>query len=457
MEHVSKNDIITLDISGYNSDGFGVAKKDGRVFFIKGAISGETAAVRVLKVGKNVIYGKIEKLLSPSPLRLIPSCPVYGKCGGCSLLHMEYDEELRYKKETVQNALLRIGGCAVAVSAIHPSPQAENYRNKVIYNIQLDGKTGRVVYGFFRPRTHDVVPASGCIIGFPEAESICRAVVSWMELYGVRPYDVNTRSGDIRHVFVRRGKVSGQVQVGIVTNSAPLPYPDRLVSALLSSCENIRSIVLNLNRSAGNTVLSGAFETIYGSDYIEDTLCGLTFRLSLRSFYQINHDQAESLYDKAVEYAGLTGRETVLDLYCGTGTITLCLAKRAGKAIGAEIVPQAIEDAVENANLNGIKNASFFCADASEIASKLASDGVRPDVITVDPPRKGLSHGVIESIVKMAPGRVVYISCDPGTLSRDIKLFEERGYRAEKAECFDMFPRCSHVETVVQLVRKQQS
>ena len=454
MCELKKNLIIPVTITGYTSDGMGVAKAGGKVIFVKNAISGETCDIRILKVSKNIAYAKIESILEESSHRQKPVCNVFGKCGGCALLHMDYQEELNYKRGVVQDALLRIGGCKFNIGAVNESPQREYYRNKVIYNIQKDAKSGETVFGFFRAGTHDVIPASGCVIGFSEAEDICRSLLKWMEDYGVPAYDMESRTGCIRHVYVRKAHNSGNIQVGIVSKTGKLPHMEKAISYITNVCPDVKSIVLNINDSSGNTVLAGEFITIYGTPYIEDTLCGLTFKLSLRSFYQINSPQAENLYDKAVEFCGLSGKETVLDLYCGTGTITLCLARKAKKAIGAEIVPEAIYDAKENAARNGIDNTEFFCADASEIAEKLAREGLSPDVITVDPPRKGLSRSVIDSIVEMSPQKVVYVSCDPGTLARDVKVFSELGYMVTNAECFDMFPKCAHVETIVLLQRE---
>ena len=440
MEKLQKNSIITGEISGYTSDGSGVCRYGGKVIFVKGAIAGETCLIKILKDAKNLAYGNIEHIVTPSPHRALPMCPVFGKCGGCSLLHMDYDEELRFKRELVDTALMRLGGVDLRVSEIHGSPDTSFYRNKVIYNIQKDEKTGKTVFGFYRGRTHDVVPSAGCVIGFREAESICSAVIRWMDEFGVPPYDSYKKSGFVRHVFVRKAHKTGQIQVGIVSKVKDLPHIEKAVEYIRNSAENICSVILNVNKTDGNTVLSGDFYCVYGKEYIEDILCENRFRLSLQSFYQVNSPQAERLYEKAVEFCSLTGKETVLDMYCGAGTITLRLSKEAGHAVGCEIVPQAIENAKENALINGIENVQFYCADASEISKTLLESGLAPDVITVDPPRKGLAPDVIEHICKMAPKRVVYVSCDPGTLSRDIKLFTQYSYMSDRAECYDMFP-----------------
>lgn len=323
------------------------------------------------------------------------------------------------------------------------------YRNKAQYPVAERG--GRPVAGFYKNRTHEVIPVARCAI-LPEVFDRVRDVVlRWAREDRVPVYDERTGRGLLRHIYVRRGAASGQVMVCIVANGEKLPREQRLVNALRREIEALASVVLSVNRRDTNVVLGEEFRTLWGQDFIEDTLCGFTFRLSPRSFYQVNHDQAERLYQKAVALADLHGAETVLDLYCGTGTITLALSRSAGKAIGVEVVPQAIEDAKENAARNGVANVEFFCADATLAAQKLCAEGAKPEVIVVDPPRKGLAPEVIDAIVTMAPQRVVYVSCDPATLARDVKRFSEQGYPLTHAEAFDLFPRTFHVETVVSL------
>lgn len=454
MPATQKNTIHTVRIEGCSSSGDGVAHIDGRAVFVRGALRGELCDVRILKESKKLLYAKIERILEPSPHRKEPDCPNFGKCGGCDLMHMDYDEELDIKRQRVQDALRRIGGLDIDVPVIVGADNPSRYRNKAIYAVDKVG--GKAITGFYRARSHDVVPAEQCLIQAEISDRAALAVRQWMDECGVSAYDEVTRRGAVRHVFCRYAFTTGQAQVTLVTAEGGLESLDRLVDSILRHCPETRSIILNVNKTHGNTVLAGEFRTLWGDDYIEDELSGLRFALSTRSFYQINHAQAERLYSCAVDLAGLTGAETVLDLYCGTGTITLLLAQRAARAIGAEIVEAAIADARENAARNGITNAEFICADASDAAKALHAQEVTPDVVVVDPPRKGLAPDVIETIAGMSPGRIVYVSCDPGTLARDLKLFTALGYTASNATAFDMFPQCSHVETVVLMTRTKQ-
>ena len=334
-----------------------------------------------------------------------------------------------------------------------PVPQAAwGYRNKAQYPVAL--KNGKPVAGFYKNRTHEVIPVQRCAI-LPEVfDRVRDLVIRWAQEDRISVYDEHTGKGLLRHIYVRRGAVSGQLMVCLVVNGRSLPRENRLVHVLQREIPGLASVQISVNTKNTNVVLGDEFRTLWGKDYIEDTLCGFGFRLSPRSFYQVNHDQAQRLYEKAIEFARLRGRETVLDLYCGTGTITLALSRRAGRVIGVEVVPQAIEDAKQNALRNGVENVEFFCADAKIAAERLCAEGASPDVIVVDPPRKGLAPEVIDAMVTMAPERIVYVSCDPATLARDVKLLTEHGYALTHAEAFDLFPRTFHVETVVQLVRK---
>ena len=448
-----KNEIYTVDIEGFSSSGDGIARIDGFVVFVKGAIAGERCRIKLLKVGKREAYARIEDVLIPSAHRVQPVCPVYGKCGGCTLMHMDYAQELELKRGRVLEALRRIGGLDMDELTITGAPSELGYRNKCIYAVGRDSR-GRAVTGFFRRRTHDIVGVSRCAIEAEVSDRAARAVRRWMDECRVQPYDEQTRSGTVRHVFCRYGFASAQAQVTIVSAKDKIPDAPRLLRLLQEECPEMVSLVLNVNKTVGNTVLSGTFRTIWGEDCIHDTLCGLDFKLSPRSFYQINRAQAERLYKRVAELAELTGNETVLDLYCGTGTITLCLAGSAKVAIGAEIVPDAVDDAWDNAARNGIENARFICADAFAAAAQLRDEGIYPDVVVADPPRKGLAKEVVEIIAHMFPKRIVYVSCDPATLARDLKLFGELGYPTVHAEAFDMFPRTGHVESVVLMTRR---
>ena len=446
---MTKNECCTVMIDGYTSEGMGVAHIEGRAVFIPRAIAGEQAEIKILKVTKTAVYGKIERLLQPSPHRISPECPDFGRCGGCDFQHMDYEEELRLKAARVRDALTRIGGWDPGALEILGAPTCEGYRNKAQYPVA--NLNGRPAAGFFRARSHQLIPVERCRIQSDSADRIRGAVLRWMEEQQVPAYDEATCTGCVRHIFVRSGFVTGQTLLCLVVNGRSVPGSNHLAEAVLAAAPEVSTIVLNFNSRPGNAILGDRFKIIYGPGTIEDVLCGLTFRLSPRSFYQVNRDQAERLYDAAIAQAQLTGQETVLDLYCGTGTITLAMARAAAKVIGVEIIPQAIEDARENARRNGIENAEFFCGDAGQAAQALASRGVRPDVLTVDPPRKGLSEDVIEAAAQMAPRRVVYISCDPATLARDVARFAAHGYQPVSALACDLFPRCAHVESIVLL------
>lgn len=449
-----KNDICKVKIEGYSSEGQGIARVDGYVIFVKGAISGEVCNIKILKAGKTCAYAKIEEILEPSPHRIEPACASFGKCGGCSFMHMDYSEELNMKLHRVNDALRRIGGVDIEADEILGMESVCRYRNKTIFAVSRS--EGRAVTGFFRGRSHDVIPVSDCIIQSEYSARASEAVCRWMDMAGASAYDEKTGAGMIRHVFCRYAFVTGRGQTVVVSAKEKIPKKDKLIEEILKACPETDSIVLNVNDTVGNTVLKGRFLTLWGNDKIEDELCGLRFCLSPQSFYQVNRRQAERLYEKAAEFADLDKTETVLDLYCGTGTITLFMAKKARLAIGAEIVAEAIDDAKKNAENNGIKNAEFICADAGMAAKKLLQQGKKPDVIIVDPPRKGLGDEVPEIMASMEPKRIVYVSCDPATLARDVKKFSELGYKAQKASAVDMFPRCAHVETVVLLSRAEK-
>ena len=453
MSELHRGDPLQVSIETATIDGSGVARVDGQVVFVPGALPGEGCSVRIAHVGRSAVFAQLLSVLTPSVHRVEPDCPYFPLCGGCALRHMDYEQELALKQTHVQSCLTRIGGQTISALPITGAAQTDGYRNKVQFPVQE--QDGRPVAGFFSGKTHRVIPVRHCRIQPDCADAIRGAVLAWMEQYHIRAYDEQTHTGYIRHIYIRFGAESGQILVCIVANCAQLPKKKQLVAALLAAEPGITTIVFSPNTKKGNTVLGTEFHPLYGDGTITDTLCGLQFRLSAPAFYQVNHAQAERLYEKAVQLAGLTGNETVLDLYCGTGTITLCLARHAKKAIGVEIVPQAIEDAKFNAAQNGMENAEFFCMDAGQAAKMLADRHTRPDVIVVDPPRKGVSADVIEEIGAMAPQRVVYVSCDPATLARDLKLLTAAGYTLQTAEAFDLFPRCAHVETVVLLSHKK--
>lgn len=444
-----KNEQHPLRIEGYGSAGEGVARLEGQAVFVKGALAGEVCQVQLLKVGKSAAWGRVTQVLTPVPGRQSPDCPRYPRCGGCQLRHMTYAEELRFKRQKVQDALQRIGGWTGRVEKIHGAEAPDRYRNKIQFPV-ADGP--RV--GFFRARSHEVIDAEDCLLQPLAATRLREAFKLWMERYQVPAYDERVHGGLIRHFYVRVNR-RGQSLCAVIANGTDLPHQEELVQALRRAEPDLAGVVLSVNQEKTNVILGKTHRCLWGRDYLEDTLCGLTFRLSVPSFYQVNREQAEVLYGRALAFAGLTGRETVLDLYCGIGTITLVMARQAGRAIGAEVIPAAVEDAKANAARNEVTNAEFLCADAAQAAQTLADRGLRPDVICVDPPRKGLAPAVIDAIVQMAPQRLVYVSCDPATLARDVKRMEEQGYVLQRAEAVDLFPRTAHVETVCQLVLRK--
>ena len=441
-----KNQIYEAEITDYTAEGQGVAKIEGCAVFIPNAIAGEKCRVRIEKVGKTWASGKIVELLEKSPHRVNRECPVAKLCGGCDFWHMDYEEESRLKAERVRSCLNRIGGENLEEVPILGAPTCYGYRNKAQYPVS--SKKGRAFAGFFRAGTHTVVENDRCRILPEETDRVKDAVMDYVNQYRVTAYDEVAHKGLLRHIYVRRGAVSGQILVCLVINGNKIPRPEELIRRL-QKIKGFETLVLSVNTKKGNAVLGNEFITLHGPGYIEDTLCGLNFRLSPRSFYQVNHHQAQRLYQAAIEQAGITKEDTVLDLYCGVGTITLAMANAAGKVIGVEVIPQAVEDARDNAVRNGIENAEFFCGDAGEAALALEKQGIKADVAVVDPPRKGLNADTIEALHRMAPRRIVYVSCDPATLARDVALLKQRGYVLKNAMAADLFPRCAHVETIV--------
>ena len=442
---IMKNQEYTVTVEGYSGEGAGVARIDGFVVFVSGALRGEVCRILILKVLRSVAFAKVLEVLSPSPHRIAPDCPYFPRCGGCTYRHMDYAEELRLKRQRVQDNLARIGGSAVEVEEILGAEETLRYRNKAQYPVSPEGRVG-----FYRSRTHEVIDTVSCLLVKSEADAAAAAVRRYMQDFRVAGYDERTGRGLVRHIYVR-SNTKGECLICLLVNGKRLPHEAELVERLREACPKAVGVVLGENTRRDNVILGERYRTLWGADRLEDVLCGKSFRLSVPSFYQVNHAQAERLYAKAIEFARLTGDETVLDLYCGAGTITLALADDARRVLGAEIVPEAIADAQENAVRNGVSNVEFFCGDASDVAAKLAREHLRPDVITVDPPRKGLAESVIESIASMQPERVVYVSCDSATMARDVGRFAALGYEAKRACAVDLFPRADHVETVVLL------
>ena len=445
---LEKNKVYRARIEGYTSEGLGVARIDGQAVFVHRALRGEDCDVLLLKVLKNAAFGKAVKVYEPSPHRVEPDCSYYGKCGGCDFRHMDREEELYAKKTRVQDALRRIGGSDVQVEEILAGERL-HYRNKSQFPIAADGTVG-----FYKARSHQVIPVENCLLQKVDTNNVQLKFDRYIRLYNVSCYDERTQRGLLRHLYVRSNG-AGESLVCIFANGREMPHEAELVALLREASPRIVGVVLGVNTQPTGAILGKEYRTLWGTDVLTDELCGLTFRLSVPSFYQVNREMAEVLYDKAVEFAGLTGGETVLDLYCGAGTITQVMARHAGRVIGAEIVPEAIEDAKANAERNGVENVEFFCGDASAVAADFAAKGLRPDVICVDPPRKGLAPEVVRAAAQMAPRRIVYVSCDPATLARDVKLFAAEGYGAVRAAAVDMFPGTANVESVVALERRE--
>ena len=446
---MEKNKIYRAEIVGYTSEGSSIARIQDMVVFIPGGAVGDHCEVKIIKVAKNYAVGRIEKIIISSKNRIEPECPQASKCGGCCYWHITYEEELRAKAAKVHDAIQRIGGVTMEPEAVIGSDRIHSYRNKAQYPVGRN--ENGVVTGFYRVRSHDIIPVDRCLIQTEQADTLAKIVREWMTENHIAPYNEHTQNGYLRHIFVRTGFATGQVLLCLVTKNPKLPHTEQLIERAKAAVPGLCGVLLNVNKKVGNAILGDKYITLWGESELEDILCGNRFHISPAAFYQVNRAQAERLYEAALEYAALKPTETALDLYCGAGTITLALARNAGKVIGAEIVPQAVKNAKTNAKLNGIGNVRFICADAGQAAAMLADEGNKPDVIVVDPPRKGIDQTTIEVIGKMAPARLVYVSCDPATLARDIKLLAEQGYTLQKYKVYDLFPRTSHVETVALL------
>lgn len=455
-----KNQVIELDIVGVTGEGSGVARytddsisPPGMVVFVPYTAVGDRVLCRILKVQKSHAFGRVEELLTPSEDRQAAGdCPVFGRCGGCVWRHISYEAECRYKQQWVEDTLRRVGGVDVPVWPLIGADTPERYRNKAQFPV-APGEDGPLI-GFYAPRSHRPVPCADCRLQPAGFGLVLAAVDGWMRQYAVAAYDEVSHRGLVRNIYIRQGAVSRQMMVCLVCTSGKLPAVQQLIEAVRQAAPDLACLCVNINPHRTNVILGERSFTLWGADAIEDELCGLRFRLSPHSFYQVNHAQTEKLYRLAAQAAGLTGEETLLDLYCGTGTIGLSMARGAGQLIGVEVVPQAVEDAVENAARNGIHNARFLCADAAEAAARLAAEGTAPDVVVLDPPRKGCDEALVATVAHMAPARVVYISCDPATLARDLARFSAKGYETQWVQPVDLFPRTAHCECVALLYRE---
>ena len=453
---LKKNDIIPLEIVDITGQGSGIGRLNGMAVFVPMTAVGDIINAHILKVKKNYAFGKIENIETPSNMRITPDCDCYTQCGGCVYRHISYDEELKIKQRRVLDALTRIGKLSdFNMHNIIGCDTPNGYRNKTQIPIGKD-KNGFVQMGFYGSHSHRITGTGECMLQNKEFNEIVLCVKKIISENNVSIYNEENHKGIMRHLYIRQGSVSREIMVCFVVNSDSLPCSEKFVTALTNLNKNIKSIVLNINKDKTNVILGKQCKTVFGSDFITDELCGLKFNISPLSFYQVNHDQTEKLYAKAREYAELSGDEFLIDLYCGTGTIGLSMSTDAKKIVGIEIIPQAIDNAIENSKINNISNADFYCMDSAEAAKKFVNNGERPDVIIIDPPRKGCDLSVIESICKMSPKRIVYVSCEPETLARDLAVFAEKDYIVKDVAPVDMFPRTASVETVVKLCRKSQ-
>lgn len=449
-----KNDIIELEISAMSSEGSGIGRtQDGLAVFVPQSAVGDKLSVRILKVKKTLAFGKIEEILVPSKDRTDSLCEVSRLCGGCVYNHISYEAELEAKFKRVADAVSRIGGIDTVMNPIVPAPCESRYRNKAQIPVGLSAD-GKVVMGFYSRHSHRIVDSMDCCLQPKSFLSVASVVRKFIEDNRISVYNEETHTGLFRHLYIRYAEATDELMVCLVINGNKIPSEQELVKLLLDAHSNIRTIIINSNKEDTNVVLGKDYRVVYGEGYIEDILCSLKFKISPQSFYQVNRTQAEKLYSIAGEYAELKTTDNLIDLYCGTGTIGLSLAKGCKSLIGVEIVDKAIEDAKLNAQRNNIDNARFICADAAQAAQKLKTEGVSADVIIIDPPRKGCDSALIHTIADMAPSRVVYVSCDPATLARDLKIFDELGYKTEEVTPVDMFPRTAHVESVAKITRK---
>lgn len=451
---LSKNDIIELKIENVSAQGSGIGRHEGMAVFVPMTAAGDVIKAHILKVKPNCAFAKIEEIILPSPDRIQPDCTSYSKCGGCVFRHISRQAETKIKQDFASDCMKRIGKLDVPCEEIIASDNRCAYRNKAQYPLAKDDKGLHI--GFYSTHSHRVTECRACPLQPPEFENILNAFALYIEKSNISVYDETSHRGLMRHIYIRKAEITGEIMVCAVINGKALPDEAGLVSILTKANADIKSIVININTEKTNVILGKKCRTVWGEDYITDELCSLKFRISPLSFYQVNRSMAQKLYQKAAEYACLTGKETLLDLYCGTGTIGLTMADKAKQIIGVEVIPQAIEDAKKNAKLNGIDNARFLCGDASDAAASLSAEGLKPDVVILDPPRKGCAADVLKTVSEMAPERIVYISCDPATQARDAALLDTLGYKAQKMCPVDMFPGTGHVESVVLLSQKAQ-
>lgn len=452
MDQLKKNDAIELDIDAMSAEGSGIGRYNGRAVFVAGTAVGDSAQVHIIKVKKSYAIGKVNRLLKRSPYRVEPDCQHSGRCGGCTYRHIAYEEECRMKWERVRDALARIGKLSLTPEPVVAAKETVRYRNKAQYPVEI--RDAQVRFGFYAQRSHRIIPCDDCPMQPVEFGWGLEAFRQWALGQGVTSYDETTHTGLLRHVYFRKAFGTGQIMACAVINGVKVPGAEQLLLLLQQAVPGLHSVVLNHNTEKTNAILGKQSTVIWGAPVITDELLGRKLDLSPNSFYQVNYHQTEVLYRLAKEFADLTGKETILDLYCGAGAIGLTMADQAKAVIGIEIIPQAVENARANAAQNGIENASFLCMDAAQGARELERQKMQPDVVILDPPRKGCDAALIHTVAEIAPQRIVYVSCDPATLARDLALFEELGYQAQRAVPVDLFPRTVHVETCVLLSHK---
>ena len=446
-----KNDIVTLEIVDCGTDGEGIGKADGFTVFVKDAVIGDTVTAKIMKAKKNYGYGRLMEILKPSPYRVEPVCPSARQCGGCQLQAVSYEEQKVFKEKKLRGHLERIGGfCDLPMEPLIGMDEPYHYRNKAQFPVGRN-KEDRIITGFYAGRTHAIIENRDCALGIPQNKEILDIVIAHMEKYGITSYDEMTGKGLVRHIFVRYGFFTGELMVCLIINGQDLPHQKELIEKL-REIPGMTSISLNINKKRSNVILGDKVKTIWGQEYITDKIGDISYEISPLSFFQVNPKQTWKLYSKALEYADLHGEETVWDLYCGIGTISLFLAQQAKFVRGVEIVPAAIDDAKRNAQINNIENVEFFVGKAEEVLPReYEKNGVYADVIVVDPPRKGCDEMLLKTILKMQPKRVVYVSCDSATLARDLRFLCDNGYELKKVCGVDQFPQTVHVETVVLL------
>ena len=448
---MEKNEIYNVKIESISSSGFGVCRIDGLVVFVADGVTGDEARIKIIKKKKNYAVARVEEIIERSSIRIDSDCAVFKRCGGCAYRNISYEAETEIKKTLVADAFERIGGIKITLDEYISAPSRCRYRNKGQFPVSTEN--GRLNIGFFASRTHKVVDCRDCLLQPEIFGEIIGEIARFIESENVSVYNEVSGKGLLRHVYLRIAEATDEIALCLVINGKSFPKIEKLTKALTEKFPQIKSFSLNFNREKTNVILGEKTVTVWGQNHISDILCGLKFRISPQSFYQVNRTQAQKLYAKAIEYAKLTGRENVIDLYCGAGTIGLCLADRAKKVIGVEVVPQAIENAKENAAVNNVENAEFICADAEEAAQILFDRGEKADIIIVDPPRKGLTEPLIKTVAGMSPERIVYVSCDTATQARDCRIFLSLGYAVKKVSAVDMFPGTTHVESVAVLTK----